>query len=189
MLKTPGYEIKRLPDAPIQNMSRPQDACTFPAGDFQFRYTAGIFNLRQTARGLSTSSPLGLGAEVWRNAMTYTPINLPDKFSLFSEHWSPRIVAQMNDYHLKLVKIQGEFVWHSHADTDEVFVVLDGSMDILFRDGQVTLHAGEMFVVPKGVEHKPVAARECRLMLVEPAGTINTGDAGGELTAEDNVWI
>lgn len=121
--------------------------------------------------------------------MTYIPVNLQSKFALFSEHWSPKIIAQMNNYHFKLVKIQGEFVWHSHADTDEVFIVLDGSMDIHFRDGKVTLTTGEMFVVSKGTEHKPYAAIECKLMLVEPTGTINTGDAGGELTAEDGVWI
>jgi mannose-6-phosphate isomerase-like protein (cupin superfamily) len=95
----------------------------------------------------------------------------------------------MNDYQFKLVKIQGEFVWHSHADTDEVFIVFDGSMEIHFRDYKVTLSAGEMFVVPKGTEHKPVAASECKIMLVEPTGVINTGEAGGELTAENDVWI
>jgi mannose-6-phosphate isomerase-like protein (cupin superfamily) len=121
--------------------------------------------------------------------MTYLPINLQSKLALFSEHWSPKIIAQMNNYHFKLSKFQGEFVWHSHADTDEAFIVLDGSMDIHFRDGKVTLTQGEMFVVPKGIEHKPCAMSECKLMLVEPDGTINTGDTGGELTAEDGVWI
>ncbi len=121
--------------------------------------------------------------------MTYVPINLQNKFDLFSDHWSPRIIAQMNDYHFKLVKIQGEFVWHSHADTDEVFIVRDGSMEIHLRDGVVTLNEGEMFVVPRGIEHKPYAANECQVMLVEPAGTVNTGDAGGELTAETDIWI
>jgi mannose-6-phosphate isomerase-like protein (cupin superfamily) len=95
----------------------------------------------------------------------------------------------MNDYHFKIAKFQGEFVWHSHDDTDEVFIVLDGEMSIAFRDGIVELKAGEMFVVPKGVEHKPHAANECKAMLVEPAGTVNTGNTGGEMTAEDNVWI
>ena len=119
----------------------------------------------------------------------YEAINLSDKFGKFSERWSPRVVARMNDYHFKLARIEGEFVWHSHAETDEVFIVVEGEMAIEFRDGRVELKAGEMFVVPRGVEHKPVAARECMLMLVEPAGTINTGDAGGELTAADNVWV
>jgi mannose-6-phosphate isomerase-like protein (cupin superfamily) len=109
--------------------------------------------------------------------MSRTAINLADKFSKFSEHWSPKIVARMNDYEFKLVKLQGEFVWHSHPDTDEVFIVVDGEMTLHFRDGDVGLRAGEMFVVPKGVEHKPSAAMECRVMLVETAGTVNTGDA------------
>ncbi|HEU4477394.1 MAG TPA: cupin domain-containing protein [Pyrinomonadaceae bacterium] len=121
--------------------------------------------------------------------MNMHSINFREKLAKFSERWSPKIIAQMNDYHFKLVKIQGEFVWHSHSETDEVFIVLDGEMSIELRDGRVDLKAGEMFVVPKGVEHKPVAHGECQLMLVEPAGTINTGDAGGELTAPDNVWI
>ena len=95
----------------------------------------------------------------------------------------------MNDYHFKLARIQGEFVWHSHQETDEVFIVLDGEMRIAFRDAEVELRAGEMFVVPKGVEHRPSAEAECRIMLVEPAGTINTGDAGGDLTVEENEWI
>lgn len=121
--------------------------------------------------------------------MKDVPVNLNEKLSKFSEHWTPKIVAQMNDYHFKLAKFQGEFVWHSHAETDEVFLVLDGEMIIEFRDGNVALKTGEMFVVPKGVEHKPFAESECAVMLVEPAGTRNTGDAPGELTAEDNVWI
>lgn len=120
---------------------------------------------------------------------SYSSINLAQKLTKFSEHWSPKIIAQMNDYHFKLVKLQGEFVWHSHAETDEVFLVLDGDLRIEFRDGQVDLKSGELFVVPKGVEHRPVAARECQVMLVEPAGTVNTGDAESDLTAENNVWI
>ena len=95
----------------------------------------------------------------------------------------------MNDYHFKIVKFQGEFVWHSHDDTDEVFIVLDGKMSIAFRNGSVALKKGEMFVVPRGAEHKPVAEKECKAMLVEPAGTINTGDAGGEMTADADAWI
>ena len=121
--------------------------------------------------------------------MTYHAINLEEKLSKFTEYFSPKIVAQMNDYHFKLGKFQGDFVWHSHPETDEAFLVLAGEMRIDFRDGSVTLRAGELFVVPRGVEHKPFAARECRLLLVEPTGTVNTGNAGGDLTAEDNVWI
>ena len=121
--------------------------------------------------------------------MTYEAINFAEKLARFSEQWSPKIVARMNDYHFKLVRIEGEFVWHSHAETDEVFLVIEGEMAIELRDGRVELKAGEMFVVPRGVEHRPAAERECRLMLVEPAGTRNTGDAGGERTAEDGVWV
>lgn len=121
--------------------------------------------------------------------MEYEPINIQEKLSKFSDHWSPKIIAQMNEYHFKLVKFQGDFVWHKHVATDEVFIVLDGEMSIEFRNGKVDLKAGEMFVVPKGVEHKPQAEKECRIMLVEPAGTINTGDASGDLTAKDNIWI
>jgi len=121
--------------------------------------------------------------------VTYAPINFVDKLARFSDRWSPKIVAQMNEYHFKLVKIQGEFVWHAHDDTDEVFIVLDGAMTIHFRDGEVRLNSGEMFVVPKGVEHKPSATEECRMMLVESAGTTNTGDVQSELTAKDGVWL
>jgi mannose-6-phosphate isomerase-like protein (cupin superfamily) len=119
----------------------------------------------------------------------YRPINLADKLGRFAEHWEPRVVAEMNDYQFKLVKIEGEFVWHSHADTDEVFIVVDGAMSIQFRDGSVALRSGEMFVVPRGVEHKPSARAECRIMLIEPRGVINTGDAGGDLTARNDVWV
>ncbi len=121
--------------------------------------------------------------------MELKAVNFNEKLSNFSEHWSPRIIARMNDYHFKLVKFQGEFVWHRHENTDEVFIVLEGEMSIAFRDGSVRLKAGEMFVVPKGAEHRPFAEKECRAMLVEPAGTINTGNTGGEMTAEDGVWI
>jgi mannose-6-phosphate isomerase-like protein (cupin superfamily) len=116
-------------------------------------------------------------------------INLKEKLAKFSEHWSPKIIAGMNDYHFKLVKFEGDFVWHKHDDTDETFIVLDGEMSIDFRDGKVDLKPGEMFIVPKGVEHKPFAKNECHIMLVEPAGTVNTGNAPGDLTAEDDVWI
>ena len=121
--------------------------------------------------------------------MTYQPINFNDKFGKFADHWAPRIIAEMNDYQFKLVKIQGEFVWHSHADTDETFIVLDGEMAIEFRDGRVQLAAGELFVVPKGVEHKPVALNECNVLLIEPRHVVNTGAAGGALTADNDVWI
>lgn len=121
--------------------------------------------------------------------MSNRVINLKDKLAGFSEHWSPRVVAEMNDYQFKLAKFQGEFVWHSHADTDEVFIVLDGDMTLEFRDKIVSLAAGEMYVVPKGVEHRPVAPQECCVMLVEPRGVVNTGEAGGAYTAPNDVWI
>lgn len=116
-------------------------------------------------------------------------INLADKFAKFSELWSPKIIAQMNDYHFKLAKIKGDFIWHSHPDTDEVFIVINGSLTIHLRDGEVLLKEGEMYVVPMGVEHKPSAQQECQIMLIEPAGTVNTGDVGGEMTAQNVVWI
>lgn len=121
--------------------------------------------------------------------MKFEAINFKDKFSKFTEHWSPRVVAEMNDYQFKLVKVEGEFIWHDHPDTDEVFIVLEGILNIEFRDGLVTLNSGEMFVIPKGVEHKPVANSECKIMIVEPKGVVNTGDSGSELTAENDVWV
>jgi mannose-6-phosphate isomerase-like protein (cupin superfamily) len=121
--------------------------------------------------------------------MSYEPINLQQKLGKFSEQWTPRVVAEMNDYQFKLVKLEGDFVWHSHADTDEAFFVVEGELRIDFRDGAVTLKAGEMFVVPRGLEHKPYAAREVKVMLVEPRGVVNTGDAGGEKTAANDVWV
>ena len=121
--------------------------------------------------------------------MSYEAINFEEKLAKFSDHFKPKIIAQMNNYHFKVVKFQGEFVWHKHEDTDEVFMVLDGEMVIELRDGRVEINTGEMFVVPKGKEHKPIAERECKIILVEPAGTVNTGDSGGNLTAEDDVWI
>ena len=116
-------------------------------------------------------------------------INLKEKLSLFSEHWSPKVIAEMNDYQFKLVKLQGDFVWHSHADTDEVFIVIEGAMKIELSDGIVELSEGEMFVVPKGVAHKPYAEEECKVMLVEPRGVVNTGGSKGKLTASNDVWI
>lgn len=121
--------------------------------------------------------------------MSVLLINLQEKLSKFTEHWSPKIIAQMNDYHLKLAKVQGEFVWHDHPDTDEVFLVVKGKLDIHFRDGMVTLNEGEIYVVPKGVEHKPVAESECHILLIEPAGTVNTGAAVSDKTAPNDVWI
>jgi mannose-6-phosphate isomerase-like protein (cupin superfamily) len=117
------------------------------------------------------------------------PINLLDKFTKFSEQWSPKVIAEMNDYQFKLAKIQHEFTWHEHTDTDEAFLVVEGEMSIEFRTGKVDLKAGEMYVVPKGVEHRPFALKECKVMFIEPRGVTNTGDSGGEITAENDVWV
>jgi mannose-6-phosphate isomerase-like protein (cupin superfamily) len=116
-------------------------------------------------------------------------INLEQKFGKFSKHFSPHIIAQLNDLHVKAAKIRGEFVWHRHEDTDELFFVQKGTLTIKYRDRDVVLRAGELHVVPKGVEHKPVADEECQILLIEPAGTLNTGDAGGALTATQEPWI
>ncbi|MFG4260439.1 cupin domain-containing protein [Pseudomonas aeruginosa] len=116
-------------------------------------------------------------------------INFAAKLALFDDRWQPRVIAQMNDYQFKLVKIEGDFVWHSHADTDETFIVLAGRLRIDFRDGAVHLGPGEMYVVPRGVEHKPFAEGEVRMLLVEPCGVRNTGDQGGERTAVNDLWI
>src|SRR5215510_4583294 len=124
-----------------------------------------------------------------RGHMTYEAINFGKKFRLFHEQWQPKVVAEMNDYQFKLVRLQGDFIWHDHKHTDETFIVLEGVLRIDFRDGAVQLSAGEMFVVPKGVEHKPYAEREVKLLLIEPRGVLNTGHAGGARTAENDVWI
>ncbi len=106
-----------------------------------------------------------------------TKINLAEKLATFADHWSPRTVAQLNDSDVMVVKVLGEFVWHKHDETDDFFLVLKGTLDIELRDRTVTLSPGEMFVVPKGIEHRPVAREEVHLLLIEPTGTPNTGDA------------
>ena len=116
-------------------------------------------------------------------------IALDEKFAKFDEHWSPKVIAQVNDFHVKAVKLQGEFVWHAHVETDELFFVHKGELNIQYRDRDNIVRAGELFVVPRGVEHRPVAAEECEILLLEPAGTLNTGDAGGPLTAEETPWV
>lgn len=115
--------------------------------------------------------------------MTASPVDLSDRLSSFTEHWSPKVVARMNDYEVKVVKAHGEFTWHSHADTDELFLVVAGRLTIRMRDGDVTLGPGQLFVVPRGKEHCPVADGEVHAVLIEPTGVVNTGDAGGPLTA------
>jgi len=116
-------------------------------------------------------------------------INLEAKLASFTEQWAPKIVAEMNDYQFKLVKLEGEFVWHNHRETDETFIVLRGEMLLELRDGVVPLAAGEMYVVPRGIDHKPRATRECHVLLVEPRGVINTGDTGGARTTDSDVWV
>lgn len=117
------------------------------------------------------------------------PINLQSKLDLIDETWSPRIVAELNGQHVKLAKLAGDFVWHKHDDADELFYVIRGRLRMDFRDHQVNVQEGELIVVPRGIEHKPFAEGEAHVMLFEPAGTVNTGDAGGERTVDDPEWI
>lgn len=121
--------------------------------------------------------------------MEYEPVNLARKFGKLAEQWEPRVVAELNDYQFKIVRLEGDFVWHAHPDTDEAFFVIEGRLRIDFPDGHVDVSEGELFVVPKGVRHKPHAEREVKLLLVEPRGVLNTGDEGGDRTAELDVWI
>ena len=111
-----------------------------------------------------------------------TKINLAEKLARFSDQWNPKIVADLNDCHVKLAKVQGEFVWHQHAEEDELFIVIQGELTIELRDGQVTLGPGELVVIPKGVEHRPVAREEVQLMLIEPKGIRHTGDVVSDRT-------
>nr|WP_297529473.1 cupin domain-containing protein [uncultured Roseateles sp.] len=119
----------------------------------------------------------------------YRAINLTDKLSLLHEQWSQRVVAEINDYQFKIAKVEGEFLWHAHADTDEAFLVVAGELRLDFRDGAVTLRAGELFVVPRGVEHKPSAERETHLLVIEPRGVLNTGAEPNERTRPNDVWV
>jgi mannose-6-phosphate isomerase-like protein (cupin superfamily) len=114
--------------------------------------------------------------------VAHSPVDIAEKLSLFSEHWSPKTVARLNDYEIKVVKVQGEFTWHFHHDTDELFLVTNGQLTIQMRDGNVTLGPGQLFVVPRGVEHCPITDGEVHAILIEPTGVVNTGDAGGSLT-------
>jgi mannose-6-phosphate isomerase-like protein (cupin superfamily) len=116
-------------------------------------------------------------------------INLREKFELLTDRWQPRVVAELNDYQFKIVRVEGDFVWHDHPDTDEAFLVLEGELRIDLPDGPVRVREGELFVVPRGVQHKPYAEREVRLMLIEPRGVPNTGSEGGPRTADQDVWI
>ena len=128
-------------------------------------------------------------ASTMRRASEMSKVNFRDKLSKFFDQWTPKVIAEMNDYQFKLVKIEGDFVWHEHDDTDEAFIVIEGSMRIEFEDGSVELEEGEMYVVPKGVRHKPSADSECKVMLVEPRGVVNTGDADSDMTAPNDEWV
>ena len=116
-------------------------------------------------------------------------INLEEKFALFNEHWTPKIISELNDYQIKIVKVEGDFVWHDHSETDEFFLVIEGTLFIEFEGETMELNAGELYVVPKGVQHRPYALEECKVMLIEPRGVVNTGEAESDLTASNNVWI
>ena len=116
-------------------------------------------------------------------------INLKEKYSKFNQHWSPKVIAEMNDYQFKLVKIEDDFIWHHHDDTDEVFIVLEGQIFIEFENETIEINEGEMIVVPKGVKHKPFAKKEAKIMLVEPSGVVNTGEKENKLTAPNDQWI
>ncbi len=120
--------------------------------------------------------------------MTYPVINFQKEFQGLSEFWSPEVIAQMNEYHLKVAKIQGDFVWHRHTKTDEVFIVIEGELRIDFRDGSALLQEGEMLVVPRGTEHKPYAETVCKILLIEPAGTASTGDSDRDFPDGTEVW-
>jgi mannose-6-phosphate isomerase-like protein (cupin superfamily) len=115
--------------------------------------------------------------------MTNAPIDIAEKLSSFAEHWSPKVVARLNDYEIKVVKVKGEFVWHTHDETDELFLVVEGDLTIQLRNGNVALRPGQLFVVPRGIEHCPIADGEVHAILIEPVGLVNTGSAGGALTA------
>ena len=120
---------------------------------------------------------------------TPMPISFAEKFDSFTEQWSPKVVAEMNDYQFKLVRLEGDFVWHDHSDTDEFFFVIEGTLFIEFEFETMELDAGELYVVPKGVQHRPYAHDECKVMLIEPRGVVNTGEANSDLTASNDVWI
>ena len=161
--------------------------------------------LRQVVRpatedGIATTRPENFSYRRYRSqilqwhGMTLSPmshkiINFRRKFDQFTEHWAPKVVAEMNDYQFKVVKLQGDFIWHDHQDSDETFIVIEGDLRIDFRDGAVHVGAGEMIVVPRGIEHKPSAENEVKLLLIEPRGVLNTGHEGGARTAENDVWI
>ena len=120
---------------------------------------------------------------------TMKKINLNQKFALFNELWTPKIISELNDYQIKIAKVEGDFVWHNHSDTDEFFLVVEGTLFIEFESETMELNTGELYVVPRGVQHRPYAKEECKIMLIEPRDVVNTGDAESDLTASNDVWI
>ena len=132
---------------------------------------------------VTVTDPLVAPAGTFRKICV--PLASAEKLALVNEYWSPAIVGRLNDYKIQVVKVKGEFTWHTHAGTDEFFLVLDGELAIRLRDREVRLNAGEVFVVPRGVEHCPFAETDCQLLVIEPSGTVNTGEAGGDLTTEE----
>ena len=116
-------------------------------------------------------------------------INLKSKFQKFTDQWSPKVIEEMNDYQFKLVKIENDFTWHKHDDTDETFLVIEGKMGIEFEDQTIELSEGEMIVIPKGKKHKPYADKEAKIMIIEPKGITNTGDITNDFTVENNQWV
>ena len=116
-------------------------------------------------------------------------INLKSKFQEFTDQWSPKVIEEMNDYQFKLVKIENDFTWHKHDNTDETFLVIEGKMGIEFEDQTVELSEGEMIVIPKGKKHKPFADKEAKIMIIEPKGVTNTGDVINDFTAENDQWV
>ena len=122
--------------------------------------------------------------------MIQKSINFKNKFEKFNDYWSPKVISEMNSYQFKLVKVNGEFIWHKHTDTDETFIVIHGKLTIQFRDGKVDIDEGEMYVVPKNTEHKPMALNECHIMIIEPKGVKNTGNkTNADLEAQNDIWI
>ena len=156
-----------------------------PVGAGQWGYEPARYSQQRIA-SLDTTDYYYPGT---RGNLMNEVVNLQVKLAGIAAHWTPGVVAEVNDYQVKLVKIQGEFVWHSHPETDELFLVVAGSMCIRLRDRDVELAEGELFVVPKGVEHKPVARDECHVLLLEPVGTVNTGDNPGEMTVAEPVRL
>lgn len=121
--------------------------------------------------------------------MNHQAISLKDKLARFSDQWAPKVIAELNDYQFKLVKLEGDFLWHKHEETDEAFLCLDGEIRIELRDGHVTLRNGDLFVVPRGAEHRVLSECESSVLLIEPRGVLNTGDGNSELAADNDVWI